>query len=344
MTKITVIGNEGSGKTTLASKLGKKGAVSDIVTYEFSKSGEVLTIIDPAGYPKSIKPLLTALHLSDIALVCIPPEGPDIYAGECILSLDLLNYRHGIFVLTKSDTTYSYAQDELKDKIKKIVAGTTLEEWDYIEVSATEHEGMNELRDMIFTIGKKVDSEHRELDSQSPRVVIDQVFNVTGIGCVALGVVKQGSINIKDKLSVFPTSKEIEIRSIQIHDEDKKQAFTGDRVGLALKNIQSKEIERGYIISEKELVDTGFNLKCRISRFSKKINLFDVLHLFSGIQSSPVRVERIEINDTEVDSADPGSECTLHLAGEKEIAYSTQDRFIIVNLDEKQRFSGYGFP
>jgi hypothetical protein len=31
------------------------------------------------------------------------------------------------------------------------------------------------------------------------------------------------------------------------------------------------------------------------------------------------------------------------LNGSREIAYRQQDRFIITNLDAKQRFTGYGF-
>ena len=122
MTKIAIIGSPQSGRTALTSRLGKKGDVSDITMYDFAKSGIILTAIDATGYPKSIKPLLTALNLTDIALLCIPPTGPDAYTGECIVALDLLSYKHGIIVLTKSDTSYPSALEELKSKIKSIIS------------------------------------------------------------------------------------------------------------------------------------------------------------------------------------------------------------------------------
>ena len=62
--------------------------------------------------------------------------------------------------------------------------------WDYMSISTTSSfEGMEELKELIFEMGAKVDEELRELDGLSPRIMIDQSFNVTGIGCVVLGVV-----------------------------------------------------------------------------------------------------------------------------------------------------------
>ncbi len=343
MTKIAIIGSEQSGRTTLASKLGKKGETADVTMYDFAKSGRILTTIDANGYPKAIKPLITALYLSDIALLCVPPAGLDVSAGECIVALDILGYKHGIIVLTKSDTSYPHAIDEMKSNIKKIIAGTALENWEYVSISTTSFEGMEELKDMIFSMGDIVDKELIQLNELPGRVVIDQFFNVTGIGCVVLGIVLQGTINAKDKTGIFPPDKNIEIRSIQLHDVDAKSATTGSRVGLALKNIQSKELERGFVISDAEEVTNGLTLKCTLSQFSKGFAVGDMLHIFTGLQSAPMRVENIKIDGSDTDSAAPASTCVVSLSGTKEVAYSKTDRFVLANLDENQRLIGYGF-
>jgi selenocysteine-specific translation elongation factor len=343
MTKIAIIGTQQSGRTILASKLGKKGNVSDITMYDFEKSTTVLTTVDATGYPKSIKPLITALNLTDAVLLCIPPTGLDTYTGECIVALDLLGCKHGIIVITKSDTTYHNALDELKQTIKKITASTTLKDWDMIAISTTTFEGMEELKEMISSTGEKVDEELSQLNDLPPRVIIDHVFNVTGIGCVVLGIVNQGTIHAKDKMTMMPVDKPIEIRSIQMHDINVKNATAGARVGLALKNIQSKDVDRGYVISNNETVAMDFILNCTISQFTKKVAVDDMLHLFTGLQSAPVRVKNIVTNNDSVEYAKPGSECILTLSGSKNIAYIKPDRFILTNLDENQRFVGYGF-
>jgi selenocysteine-specific elongation factor len=68
-----------------------------------------------------------------------------------------------------------------------------------------------------------------------------------------------------------------------------------------------------------------------------------MLHLFTGLQSALVRIEKIMKNSDVVDSAIPGTDCVLTLLASKKIAYTQTDRFILANLDEKQRFVGYGF-
>ncbi len=343
MTKITIIGSEKSGKTTLAGKLGKKGSVSDITMYDFSKNEQVLTTIDATGYPTSPKSLVTALNLSDIALLCVPPEGLDPVAAECIIALDLLGYKHGIVVLTKSDLSYPLALEELKEKLQKITTGTALENWDYHMVSTTSFEGMEELKEKIYDVDEKVTDEQEEKNDLPPRVVIDQSFNVTGIGCVVLGVVDQGTINAKDKMIAYPAKKNLEIRSIQMHDEDVKSAPTGARVGLALKSVQSKDIERGFVISNDEMVTTDFELECTLSQLAREFEAGDMLHLYVGLQSSPVKVTDILENGESVEKAVPGKSYTLKLEGSKEIAYSKDDRFLLANLDEKQRFVASGY-
>lgn len=343
MTKIAIIGSEQSGRTALASKLGKKGNVSDVTIYDFAKSGTVLMTVDATGYPKSIKPLVTALNLSDIALLCIPPTGPDTYAGECIVALDLLGCKHGLVVLTKSDTSYPSALEELKKNIRNITAGTVLENWDQIAISTATFDGLEELKELIALTGERVDDELARLNELPPRVVIDHVFNVTGIGCVVLGMVWQGTIHVKEKMTVMPVDKPVEIRSIQMHDVDVKSAPAGARVGLALKNILSKAVDRGHVISNDETIATDFTLNCTLSQFTKRLDVGVVLHLFVGLQSAPVRVEKIVMDGDVVDHAAAGSECVLTLSGSKKVAYSESDRFIIANLDDKQRFVGYGF-
>ncbi|MGB3908510.1 MAG: EF-Tu/IF-2/RF-3 family GTPase [Methanomethylovorans sp.] len=342
MTKITIIGSQQSGKTTLAAKLGKKGNVSDFTMYDFAKGDKIMTIIDPTGYPVSVKPLISSLNLSDIAVLCVPPTGLDAYAGECIICLECMGYRHGLVLLTKSDTTYLQAIDELKTKLQKITKDTVIENWEHMTISTKTFDGMEELKEKIFSMGEMIDEENRKKATLPTRVIIDQSFNVTGIGCVVLGVVIQGTINVKDKMIAYPTRKPLEIRSIQMHDVNVKTASTGARVGLALKGIQSKDIDRGHVLSLEEMVSDELRIKCKLSPFSKGFNTGSMLHVFAGLQSSPMRVTSIAENGNMVEKASPGKEYTLQLMGTKEISYSQSERFILTDLDEKQRFLGFG--
>jgi selenocysteine-specific translation elongation factor len=354
MTNLAIIGTEKSGRTSLAANLGKKGTSSDITMYNNDKESRKIVFVDPQGYPKALKPLVTALNISDIAILCIPPDGlsrenpASVHTGECIVALDLLGFKHGMIVLTKSDSTHMHAVEELKKKIKSMTTGTILQEWECISLNTNKSaknpfEGVEELKARISKMAEMIEVEQAELDKLPARVFIDHAFNVTGKGCVVLGIVKQGISKDKDKTKIFPLDREIEIRSIQSHDVDIESAPTGTRVGMRLKNVQAKDIERGFIISDKEIVTTDYTLECTISKFTKAIEISSVLHLFVGLQSEPVRVDKILVNGQEAKEAKPGSTCVLELSGNKKVAYSKEDRFLMANLDLTQRFAAYGF-
>jgi len=339
MANIAIIGSEKSGRTSLGEKLGKKGTESDITLYNFVKGEKVFAFVEANGYPDSLKSLINAINLCDIALVCVPSGGINAQIGECIVALDLIGNKRGLFVITMSDLSNPAAISELSERIKAITRGTNLEKWESVAVSTTTFKGLENLREKIFALDKDVRAANASKKDLPPRVAVDHFFNVTGIGCVVLGVVTQGTIRQHDKLTLFPVNRPVEIRSIQSHDVDIKHASAGTRVGLALKGVQSKEFNRGYILSQKEEISSKLNLKCKLTKFTPGLCTGDVVHLFAGLQSVPATVTSIAVNGSDVAQVPPGSDCTAVLTTQKEIVYSRSDYFLIAQLNTpKQRF------
>jgi selenocysteine-specific translation elongation factor len=341
MVNVTMIGGEKSGKTMLASKLGKKGTESDITLYNFTKGENILTIVDPIGYPKSPKPLVSSVNMSDVVVFCVSATGLDARAGECIILMDLLKPKHGIITITRTDESNPYAVEEIAAKIKALTKGTAMEGWEIIPTSTKTFEGVDRLKDRLFELDNLLKKEYESQVSKPVRIPIDHHFNVTGIGCVVLGYVLQGTVNIHDKLMVYPLKQEAEIRSIQMQDNDVKQSRAGDRVGLALKGVQSKDLDRGFIISASEIVADTLKLKCRTARFKGEFNSGDKVHLYVGLQSTPALVTGIK----GAASAKSGGDYEVEVKTDKEIAYNPGDVFLLSRLDDpKQRFLASGTP
>jgi selenocysteine-specific elongation factor len=339
MSNVSIIGSEKSGRTTLASNLGKKGTESDITLYNFMKGDHIYSFVDANTYPASIKSLINAINLSDIVLVCVPSTGINMQVGECIVALDLLDNKSGLFVITMVDRSNPMAIADLTGKIKAIIKGTNLEKWDSVAVSTTTFEGLETLKEKIFSLGDEAMKSNAARNGLPPRIMVDHFFNVTGIGTVVLGIVTQGTINVHDSFILFPTGRPCEIRSIQSNDIDMKTASAGTRVGLALKGVQSKEFDRGYIISKNEEVSSKFSLICRLSKFTLPLGVGDTVHFFAGLQDMPAIINSISISGKDATQALPGSECVVVLTTNKEIAYSGNDRFLIAQLNNpKQRF------
>ncbi|GAB6945346.1 translation elongation factor [Vulcanisaeta sp. JCM 14467] len=93
-------------------------------------------------------------------------------------------------------------------------------------------------------ISKFVD-EFREFDvdvSDRGLVYVDRAFNVRGVGVVVLGYALT-QVSVHDKFIAYPMNLEVEVRSIQVLDEDQDSVMPGTRVGLALRNVRLEDIE-----------------------------------------------------------------------------------------------------
>jgi selenocysteine-specific translation elongation factor len=339
MANVSIIGSEKSGRTNLAANLGKKGTESDITLYNFVKGNDIYSFVDAIGYPGSIKSLINAINLCDIALVCVPATGLNSQVGECIVSLDLLGNKRGLFVITMADKSNPMALAELSEKLKAITKGTNLEKWEAVPVSTTTFEGLETLKEKIFALAEEAKKANAALNDLPPRIMVDHFFNVTGIGTVVLGIVLQGTIKVHDQFTLFPVKRPAEVRSIQSNDVDMKTAPAGTRVGLALKGVQSKEFDRGYIMSKEENVASKITLQCRLSKFTMPLGVGDAVHLFAGLQDMPAIISSISIDGKEATQAQAGSQCTVVIAAQNDVAYNKNDRFLIAQLNNpKQRF------
>ncbi|BCU70374.1 translation elongation factor [Stygiolobus caldivivus] len=88
-------------------------------------------------------------------------------------------------------------------------------------------------------------SDFTELDepvSDLGYVYIDRAFNVKGVGVVVLGFALT-EVRAHDKLIALPMKKEVEVKSIQVLDEDQEGVLPGTRIGFALRNVKLEDIE-----------------------------------------------------------------------------------------------------
>lgn len=325
----------GDGREELVRSMGKRYSLSDIALYEVNR-GYKLTLVDPVGYPDSLKALATALGLADAVLVCVPPSGLNALSGEQILTTSLLGLQ-GVLVYTGLESTSPHVLEQVRERTQKVLAGTSLEHAPGVYVSTTTHEGMGELWGTVDALCSAIEERYALLVDEPTRVIVDQAFNVRGVGCVALGVVRAGGVSVRDRLTVYPMGQEVEVRSIQVHDEDVKSAPAGSRVGLALKGIQPNKLERGMVVSSTEELTEHPRLECELVPFTDGVSQGDVVHVFAGLQSAPLRIEHIESEGEAREHVGAGERCTLsgRLNAKGPLIYRRGDVALLANLDAK---------
>jgi selenocysteine-specific translation elongation factor len=207
-------------------EIAKVGTNSDIQLYHRKDGDTIMTFIEPVKYPEKISSLTDSIYPSDMAIIKVTTISRDL--GEVIVALDLMEKRVGFIIVS----------EELRPAIKKIIENTSLTGYKFFTGKPME------LIDEIKNV-KINRSEDKNL------TVIDHFFKVKGVGTVALGFVLSGSISKHQKIILSDLDREVEVRSIQMNDEDVDTAGAGSRVGLALKNIEPTDMERGMFLSDK---------------------------------------------------------------------------------------------
>lgn len=260
--------------------LGKKGTTSDITFYNLKKGEASVTFIEPTRYPEKLSSLFFAVSLANRIVLVVDEINATF--GECVLMLQCTGKSTGYLILK------NYLSP---DQIAPLIRGTVLEHYEVIE------EDIVGLREKLLGIALK-QTAHQKAHETAGRgaVPVDAHFNVKGVGVVVLGSVAQGTIRKHETLRVLPTEKTAQIRSIQKHDDDAENADTGDRVGLALKNIESEDLDRGFVLTNDPAIKyaTTISGKAQLVKYwPAPLKEGMVLYVGHWMQFLPSRLEKV---------------------------------------------------
>lgn len=266
-----------------AKDLGKKGTSSDITFYNLKKGDATVTFIEPTRYPEKLSSLFYTVSIADQVVLVVHEINAAF--GECVLMLQCSGKSHGFLILKNYISL---------DQIAPLIKGTVLEHYEVIE------EDIVGLREKLLDISVKRTAHQKTHTSGGKGVVpVDAHFNVKGVGVVVLGFVAQGLIKKHDILRLLPTEKTAQVRSIQKHDDDAEYAISGDRVGLALKNIESEDLDRGFVLTN----DPEIKYSTMISGKAQLVKywpapLKEGMVIYAGhwMQFIPTRLEKVIID------------------------------------------------
>lgn len=77
------------------------------------------------------------------------------------------------------------------------------------------------------------------------RLPLQDVYKIGGIGTVPVGRVEAGILKPDSKVWFAPTHISTQIKSVEMHHEQIKEATPGMNVGFNVKNLAVKDLKRG---------------------------------------------------------------------------------------------------
>jgi len=272
------------GAKEIAKELGKKGTASDLTLFNAVRDDHAVTIVEPTQFPEKLAPLFEALAMADRCLLAVVELTRPV--AEAIAVVDLEDV----------PTTIVLGPAVGEAELGRVLKGSRLESAPRVPLD------LPQLRTMLE--GWSAPARDGPVE-----VPIDHSFPVKGVGAVALGVVRRGTLRAHDRLRLYPTGKDVEIRSIQVHDADRKEATSGERVGVALRGVDAEEISRGQVLAppgslaESSTVVGGPLTRCRYYRGDAAAGA--QLHLALGLQVVPASLDRSDATGVTVTADRP---------------------------------------
>ena len=305
----------------------RRGITIDLgFTYFDLPGGDRAGIIDVPGHEKFINNMVAGVVGMDLVLLVIAAdEGIMPQTREHMDILHLLGIEKSIIVLNKCDLVDEEWMELVEEEVREELEGTFLEDAPVAKVSAASGEGLSELIGMIARMaGEGV--EEKDINT-IPRLPIDRAFTLSGFGTVITGTLVSGMVSREDTLEMYPIGKECKIRSIQVHGQDRRECYAGQRVAINLSNVKKKEIHRGCVLAPPQSMKNTDLLDVKLNVLKSSVRILTNhtrLHFFTG--TSEVLCRAVLLDKEEIG---PGESGYVQLRLEEEVAVRRGDKFVV---------------
>ena len=248
--------------------------------------GRQLSLIDVPGHERFVRTMVAGATGIDLFLLVIDAgEGARPQTLEHLAILRLLGIEYGVVAVTKAD-----AVDEEMLELALEEACELVPEAEAVAVSAKTGAGLDELR---AAVGRAADvvADSNYLASEPARLHVDRVFSLKGIGTVATGTLRAGTVGEGDVLRAEPAGRDVRVRSVQVHDRPVERAEAGQRVALSLPGVERRELRRGDVLIAPGSLRPSYRLDVELDEL-EPIADGSRVHVHHGTVAVPARVVR----------------------------------------------------
>lgn len=271
-----MFGTDQQAKSLFESSVAKKSEAEGIAVWTRTESGRRYSLLDTADYPERIQGYARIASLVDHALYFFPRSGklapPD---GELAILLAAYGLPGTIEIVDGASVPHA---------AKVALTGTPVAQY-----PVEERQGQTSAIDLSMV------KPRQDFPSERTLIYIDRAFTVKGVGTVVLGFVLSGTVSAHSQLRPIPGPAEVraDVKGIQVNDVDFESAGRGTRVGLSLRGVEPKDLERSHWLDDGSLqLSDTLTLDYVQSQFYRLDVASRDLHLQLPGEIVPGRLER----------------------------------------------------
>jgi elongation factor 1-alpha len=244
----------------------ERGVTIDLSYEKLPTQKFEVTIIDAPGHRDFVKNMITGASQADAAFLTVAAkEGVQPQTKEHVWLLRTMGVKQLAVAINKMDTVEykEEAFNKVKEDVSTIIkqAGYNPAETQFLPVSglmgdnvAKKSENMSWYKGPTLLEMMDKFTQPEKPTNLPLRMPLQDAYDITGIGTVPVGKIETGIMKIGQKVVVLPgrSGKGIqgEVRSIEMHHEQLKQAEAGDNVGINIRGVGKKDVARGDVVCD----------------------------------------------------------------------------------------------
>jgi len=218
--------------------------------------------VDCPGHADYVKNMITgAAQMDGAILVVSAADGPMPQTREHILLARQVGVNYLVVFLNKCDMV----DDEELLELVEMEVRELLSFYDFPgdTIPVVRGSALKALEDPTGEWAQKVMALMAQVDTTIPtpeRAVdkpflmpVEDVFSITGRGTVATGRVERGMVKVQEDVEIVgmrESSRKVVVTGVEMFRKLLDQAQAGDNIGLLLRGVDKKEIERGQVLAK----------------------------------------------------------------------------------------------
>ena len=243
----------------------ERGITINTAHVEYETDNRHYAHVDCPGHADYVKNMITgAAQMDGAILVVSAADGPMPQTREHILLARQVGVKYIVVYLNKCDMVddpelLELVEMEVRDLLSSydfpgddipVIKGSSLKvlESSATDSNAPEYECMKEL---MAAVDSYIPTPERPVD-QPFLMPVEDVFTITGRGTVATGRVERGIVKVQDEVEIvgIKASAKSVVTGVEMFRKLLDQAEAGDNIGVLLRGIDRKDIERGQVLAK----------------------------------------------------------------------------------------------
>lgn len=214
--------------------------------------------VDCPGHADYVKNMITgAAQMDGAILVVAATDGAMPQTKEHILLAKQVGVPAIVVFINKCDMI-GKGDEELLDLVEMELS-ELLEKNGYKDVPIVRGSALKALEGdaeytkmiekLMDTVDEKIPTPKREIDKPF-LLPIEDVFSISGRGTVCTGRVERGIVRVNDKLQIvgLQETRESVATGLEMFNKTLDEAQAGENVGVLLRGIEKKDVERGMVL------------------------------------------------------------------------------------------------